>query len=120
MPACFSLILRIMSKTHLIAPYSCTEDFFMGRPRKIWKRAENGYYYTKIDGVQTRLEKTMPASQTKLERILKGEQSGPVGKGMSFARLADKFLDHSQAENEQETYEVHRFFLQSFKDFVGK
>jgi integrase len=93
----------------------------MGRPRKLWKRAGSSYYYTKIDGVQTRLEKTEAASQRKLERILKGEQTaGPASLGISFAALADQFLEDSQATNEQETYYVHQLFLQSFSDFVGK
>ena len=39
---------------------------------------------------------------------------------MTFARLADQFLDHSQATNEPETYDVHKFFLQSFVDHVGR
>src|SRR5262245_35693013 len=93
----------------------------MGRPRKLWKRAGSNYYYTKIDGVQTRLEKTEAASQRKLERILKGEQTvGPASPGISFAALGDQFLEDSQATNEQETYYVHQLFLQSFCDFVGK
>jgi hypothetical protein len=38
----------------------------------------------------------------------------------TFAPLADKFLDHSFETNEKETCEVHKLFLQSFKDCVGK
>jgi integrase len=92
----------------------------MPRPRKIWKRSGSEYYYTKIDGVQTRLEKTESASQRRLEKILRGQLNGPADHGITFARLADQFLEHSQAENEKETYETHKLFLQSFVDFVGK
>jgi integrase len=92
----------------------------MPRPRKIWRRSGSEYYYTKIDGKQTRLERTASASQRKLEKILRGQGGGPADPGISFARLADLFLDHSEAENEKETFEVHKLFLQSFVDFVGK
>src|SRR5207248_1865347 len=92
----------------------------MPRPRKIWRRSGSGYYYTKIDGKQTRLERTESASQRKLEKILRGQAGGPADPGLTFARLADLFLDHSEAENEKETFEVHKLFLQSFVDFVGK
>jgi integrase len=92
----------------------------MPRPRKIWRRKGSKYFYTKIDGRQTRLETTEAASQRTLERILRGHASGPATPGITFVRLADQFLDHSQATNERETFEVHRLFLQSFTDFVGK
>ena len=95
----------------------------MPRPRKIWQKAGRVYYYTKIDGVQTRLEKVEKgeaASYRKLEKILRGSLQASGDTGMTFARLADKFLDHSQATNELETYEVHRLYLQSFVDHVGR
>jgi integrase len=90
----------------------------MGRPRKIWKRNGSAYYYTKIDGKQTRLETTEKASQRKLEQLLRGNLIAPNG-SVTFACVADQFLDHSQAVNEPETYQVHRLFLQSFKNHVG-
>ena len=92
----------------------------MPRPRKICARKGSEYFYTKIDGKQTRLEKTKTASQYKLEAILRGLQAGPAEPGILFIELADKFLTHSQAENERETYEVHKLFLQSFTNYVGK
>jgi integrase len=96
----------------------------MPRPRKLWPKSGRNYYYTKIDGKVTRLgplKKGEAYSQRILEKILKGElQPSGSGPGITFARLADKFLDHSQATNEEQTYAVHRFFLQSFKDHVGK
>ncbi len=96
----------------------------MPRPRKLWKREGREHYYTKIDGVQTRLdkvEKGEAASQRMLEKILRGTQgAATTDTGWTFARLADKFLDHSKATNEPETSDVHLFFLQSFKDHVGK
>jgi integrase len=95
----------------------------MPRPRKIWAKSGRNYYYTKIDGKVTRLgplNKGEGYSQRVLEKILKGEvQLVGTGAGITFARLADKFLDHSQATNEPETYEGHLLFLQSFKDHVG-
>ncbi len=89
----------------------------MPRARKIWKKAGRNYYYTKIDGVQTRLdkvEKGEAAGQRKLEKILRGAHStaSAGSTGMTFARLADKFLGHSEATNEPETFKVHKFFLQ--------
>src|SRR5262249_49662069 len=93
---------------------------FMSRPRKLWRRSGSEYFYTKIDGKQTRLEKTEAASQRKLERLLRGMHHGPADAGMTFARLADLFLEHSKSDNEEATYEVHKLYLQSFVDFVGK
>ncbi|HZY87255.1 MAG TPA: hypothetical protein VFE78_20635 [Gemmataceae bacterium] len=90
----------------------------MPRPRKFWRRKGSEYLYTKIDGVQTRLEKTEAASQRKLEQLLR-KSDGP-SRGPTFASVADKFLDHSLETNEKETYEVHKLFLQSFKDRVGR
>src|SRR5260221_8137855 len=98
---------------HLIAPYPRYGGFLMGRPRKIWPRKGSDYFYTKIDGQQVRLEKTMAASQRKLEQILRGQQGGTTT-AVTFASLADQFLENSQAENEKETFEVHKLFLQSF------
>ena len=43
----------------------------MPRARKIWRKAGRSYFYTKIDGVQTRLdkvEKGEAASQRVLEK----------------------------------------------------
>ncbi len=89
----------------------------MGRPRRIWRRNGSDYYYTKIDGKQTRLETTEKGSQRKLEQILRGNV---VSHGTAtFPHVADRFLDHSEGVNEPETYQVHRLFLQSFKDHVG-
>ena len=39
---------------------------------------------------------------------------------MSFAVLADRFLSHSKVTNEPETFHVHKHFLQSFIDHIGK
>jgi integrase len=96
----------------------------MPRARKIWPKAGRNHYYTKIDGVQTKLgpiDKGEAYSQRILEKILRGQSVVPTAAtGLTFARLADKFLDHSQATNKPETYDVHRYFLQRFKDQVGK
>jgi integrase len=95
----------------------------MPRPRKIWRKAGRSYFYTKIDGVQTRLdkvEKGLGSSQRMLEKILRGGHQAAADRGTTFARLADRFLDHSQAANEPATYEVHKFFLQSFVEHVGR
>jgi integrase len=96
----------------------------MPRPRKIWPKSGRNHYYTKIDGKVTRLgplKKGEAFSLRILEKILRGtQQPAGRGEGMTFARLADKFLGHSQATNEEETYDVHRLFLQSFKDHVGR
>jgi integrase len=87
---------------------------------RYWWRESKSCYYTTIDGKQKPLAKTLKQSKTKLQRLLTGSIPGPDDPGISFAKLADQFLEHSQAENEKETFDVHRLFLQSFVDFVGK
>ncbi|HKI37662.1 MAG TPA: hypothetical protein VKA46_37770 [Gemmataceae bacterium] len=92
----------------------------MPRTSDIWWRESKQCFFTTIDGKQVRLAKTMKESRTKLQRILRGTHTPAADTGLTFARLADKFLDHSQHANEPETYEVHRLYLQSFKDHVGQ
>jgi integrase len=86
----------------------------MPRPRKLWTRPGRDYYYTKIDGKITRLEmieKGEAASQRKLEKILRRMTEGPAGPDPTFALVADRFLEHSQATNDPETFEVHALCL---------
>jgi hypothetical protein len=68
----------------------------MPRPRKIWRKSGGNHYYTKIDGRLTHLgpvKKGEAHSQRVLERILHGTHAEGSGTGLTFARLADKFLD---------------------------
>ncbi len=94
----------------------------MPRRRKLWVRAETNSFYTKIDGKPTRLgpvEKGEPYSWRLLEKMLRGQHSATSSEpGMTFARLADRYLAHSKATNEEGTFEVHRRYLQSFCDHV--
>jgi integrase len=92
----------------------------MARTSDIWWRESKQAYYTTIDGRQKRLARTLKQSKTKLQKLLRGQQGGPADPGITFASLADQFLENSEAENEKETVEVHKLFLQSFVDFVGK
>lgn len=90
----------------------------MGRPRGIWWRKGSACYYTTIDGVKVRLEKTLEESRLKLARILAGQQ--PVAdRSTTFKEVAAHFLTHSRETNEPETAEVHRLFLESFQKQVG-
>jgi hypothetical protein len=73
------------------------------RTSDIWWRESKQCYYATIDGRQVRLAKTMTQSRTKLQRILRGEHAPTVGAGMTFALLADKFLELSQYVNERLT-----------------
>lgn len=89
----------------------------MSRASGVWWNADKKCYYTYINRKKTRLAPTLAAAKTKLQQILKGGTPS-TDQGITFASVADQFLDHSQAENEPPTYEVHRFFLQSFRDHV--
>jgi integrase len=91
----------------------------MARTSDIWWRDSKDCYYTTLDGKQKRLCKTLKESRTKLQQILRG-QEGITTTGVTFAYLADQFLQNSLAENEKDTFDVHKLFLQSFVDFVGK
>src|SRR5690348_11777864 len=77
-------------------------------------------FYTTIDGVQHKLKATTrKKAEDELKQLLRGgidKEHQP--RGLTFAELADKFLERSQQENEPETYQTHRYFLQSFLDHV--
>jgi hypothetical protein len=77
------------------------------RARKIWQKAGRNHYYTKNDGRQIKpgpVEKGEAHSLRILEKILRGQQAIPTtSSGMTFARHAETFLNHSQAANEPET-----------------
>ena len=90
------------------------------RPSDICWRESKGCYYTTINGRQKRLAETLTESKTKRQRFLRGTAAGAADPGLCFSRLADKFLENSQAENEPETFHIHQLFLQAFVDFVGK
>src|SRR5437870_905485 len=93
-------------------------EHVMARPSDLWFRKSTGHWYTTLDGVQVKLDPSKTKARSKLQQLLRGGPT-PAGKAMSFTRLADKFLSQSQAENDPETYEVHKLFLQSFIDHVG-
>ena len=93
----------------------------MPRPSDLWFRKSNGYWYSTIDGHQVKLERDATKARTKLQKILRGQQErSATSDGMTIGRLADLFLEHSEAENEKDTFGVHKLFLQSFCDFVNK
>jgi hypothetical protein len=93
----------------------------MARPSRIWWRESKGCYYTTIDGKQRKLAKTLQESETKLQRLLRSPfTANATADSPTFAEVADRFLERSREQNEEETYQVHRFFLQSFLDHVKR
>jgi hypothetical protein len=65
------------------------------RPSDIWFRKQTGYWYTTIDGRQHKLDTDEKRSRTMQQQLLR-KANGLTEPGMSFASLADKFLDYSQ------------------------
>lgn len=89
----------------------------MARPRTIWWRTGLNCYYTTIDGKKVRLCKDLDESRRKLARILGGPPEG--GGGVTFAEVADRFLEHSRATNASATVESHERLLAGFRSHVG-
>ena len=46
-----------------------------------------------------------------MKKLLRTLRDGPAGREPSFAFIADKYLSHSEASNDPETFEFHALVL---------
>jgi hypothetical protein len=93
----------------------------MARIAGIWKRKDNGFYYTTLRGRKIKLSQDRKEAQ-QLFHALMAKEEGPNGTvvSMTFGRLADLYLDEVQRLRKPNTYRVHRHILQTLCDRAGK
>jgi hypothetical protein len=87
----------------------------MPRQPTIWFREQDGWYYTTLNGVQTKLSKD-PHEAEKAFHTLLAQEPDEQRKGYrpSFRKLADEYLEFTRRTKSVKTYEHQRDFLQSF------
>lgn len=90
----------------------------MGRKASVWRRGENGAYYTTYQGEQLRL------SEDKAERLFhelhaKKPPKETVGRP-SVGKVCDLFLDNSERRHDPDTFKQYKSKLNRFCAHVGK
>lgn len=89
----------------------------MPRPHKIWYWKARGEWCVKINGKRTRLGTDREKAKTKFHELMLNSDK-PVSSS-SFSAVLDAFLDWTEANRAQRTYERYSELLQSFLDFAG-
>lgn len=96
----------------------------MGRPRKPYFRASDGWWVSRFQGQYVKLakgaENGAAAKQRFYELMALEAVATPVESiDVTVASLCEAFLDWSSRENSPPTYEFYRGFLQKFVDLHG-
>lgn len=97
----------------------------MRRPEP-WYRTSKGAWYVQVAGKKILLakgpkEETRKAAFDAFYKFMASRPEGlPKSDKITVALLCDLFLDHSSKNHEPETYELCRYYLQSFCDEYGK
>lgn len=95
----------------------------MARHSSLWFRKQTNFWYTTLDGKQVKLSQDKKEAQQALHTLLANRpepETCPTDFRPSVRKIADLWLDHQQATKKPDTYRMHKFYLQSFCDFVGK
>lgn len=89
-------------------------------PAKVWLREADGYYYTTFRGTKIKLSRDKAAEREfhALRTQAPVAPAEPAGGRVSARKLADLFLTHAHQTKEPATYDLQRYFLQSFCDHV--
>jgi integrase len=96
----------------------------MPRTHKVWKRKQDGWYYVKIRGKQVKLSADRTEATLAMHSMLAQAETpteSPASRRIpTFRKVADLFLDNSERVNKKTTYRMHKLYLQSFVDHIGK
>jgi integrase len=94
----------------------------MARKPSVWFREATGWYMTTFRGEQVKLSTDKAEAERAFHALLAKEPEPETTSKFrpSFRKLADLFLAHAQQTKEPQTYELQRYFLQSFCDHVKK
>jgi integrase len=94
--------------------------------RKPWYRASKDAWYVEIDGKQIRLaagKANKAQAETAFYRLMAGSTLPTnlnASPAMLTATLCDMFLDQSQVNNKDSTYQWHKYFLARFVKVCGQ
>lgn len=93
----------------------------MPRPAKLWRRGQNGFYYTKIDGKQHRLSVDYEESLDLFHNLRQGRKKRkPTGKIQTTLDAAkNAFLSHAKRTKAEQTVQNQTAYLESFCAFAG-
>jgi integrase len=94
----------------------------MARPSRVWFREQTGWYYTTIRGEQIKLSPDAKEAERLLHGLLSKEPEDIPTTALrpSMRKIADLWLDEQQRTKKPDTYRMHKFYLQSFCNHVGK
>jgi integrase len=94
----------------------------MARKPSIWFREATGWFMTTFRGEQVKLAKNKDEAERAFHALLAQapEPETTAKFRPSFRKLADLFLAHAEQTKEPQTFELQRYFLQSFCDSVRK
>jgi integrase len=94
----------------------------MPRVASIWFREQDGFYYTTHNREKVKLSKDKDEAKRAFH-ALKAKAPNPDETSVhrpTFRGLADLFLTHAEQTKERQTYDLQKYFLQSFCDHVKK
>lgn len=91
----------------------------MSRPASIWLRKQTGYYYVTFRGEKVRLSKDRKEAERLFHELMakKPEEAAPA-LGVSFRKLADEYLIHTQGTKGEHTFNHQVKVLREFCQHV--
>jgi integrase len=95
----------------------------MPRKSSVWFREQDGYYYTTVRREQKKLSKDEREAERLYHELMAREEPDEPPTALAsptFRKLADKFLDNSLRVNKPTTSRMHKVYLQSFLDRIGR
>lgn len=92
----------------------------MRRFPKPWFRQQTGQWYVQLGGRQIPLGSDRDAAFVEYHRLMQSQGRLEVSPTITFAALADLFLDHAKTANKPATIAWYRYYLESFAGhYVG-
>jgi len=91
------------------------------REAKPWFRKFDSWWYVEVGGKQVKLAKgkeSRPEAVRQFHLLMAGSKPAPP-KTRLASEVCDLFLRHSEREHAPETFDWHRYYLQSFCDRCG-
>jgi integrase len=94
----------------------------MPRQPGLWKRQQDGYWYTTIRGKKVRLTRDKAEARKALYELLARPDApagSPVTRRLAFRRIADQFLGHCERTMSARTLKTRLSYLKGFCAHVG-
>src|SRR5687768_9416586 len=87
----------------------------MPRRPGLWKRKEDGWWYTTVNRQQVKLAKDRKEAETAFHELMLRPDAAPADTTrLSVRKLADKFLTHCERTMAASTFKVRLYYLRSF------